>query len=221
MADHTEDALIREVDDELREEQMRLLWQRYGGLVVGAAILLVVVVAGYQAWRQYDVSNRMAEGERFHAAMTLADTGDVTGAKAALAALTSDASSGYGLLAEFKQAALLADGGDAAGAAALYQKIARDAAGNAPLSGLAGILGALIEINAGGYDPKSMEFRLSTLADDTHPYRHTARELLALVALDAGETDKARGLFETLSADAQAPAGLRERAQKLLQQIGG
>lgn len=215
MADHIEDALIREVNEDLREEQMQKLWKRYGGYVIGVAVLIVAIVAGYQGWKQYDISTRTDESARFHAAFGQANAGDLDGAMAALAALSADASSGYGVLANFQQAALLVEKGDTDSAAVLYQTIARDNAANVALSGLANVMGAMVEINAGGYNRAEMEMRLLAIAEDTHPYRHSARELLALIALDAGDTTKARELFTQLGEDQTAPQGLRKRARQL------
>lgn len=220
MADHTEDALIREVNDELREEQMMKLWKRYGGVVVGAAVLIVVIVAGYQGWRYYDISTRTSEGNRFQAAQQLIQSGNAAEAQAAISALASEASSGYGVLAKFQNAALLAQQGNTTGAAEAYQQIARENVGNVALSGLANVLGILIEVNAGGYDRQALEFRLSSIAEDDHPYRHSARELLGVIALEAGDSAKAKAVFSPLAEDNTAPKGLRDRAKSLLQRLG-
>lgn len=220
MADQTDDALIREVDDELREEQMMKLWQRYGGFVVGIAVVIVAIVAGYQGWKSYTISTRTDEGERFHAAVQLVQNGSSAEGLNAMRTLAGDASSGYGVLAKFQAAALLNKQGDVAGAAQAYQDIARENIGNVALSGLANILGILAEVNAGGYDRQALEFRLTTLAEDGHPYRHSARELLGVIALEAGDTAKANAAFSQLAEDVTAPKGLRDRAKNLMQRSG-
>ena len=220
VADHTEDALIREVNEELREEQMMKLWRSYGSYVVGVAVVIVAIVAGYQGWKSYDISTRTDEGNRFYNVTQLAQSGDAAGAIAAAAELADDASSGYGILARFQQAALLAKQGDAAGAAQLYQDIARENVGNVAFSGLANILGIMTEINAGGYDAKALEFRLSSIAEDGHPYRHSARELLGVIALESGDTAKANAAFTELAGDLTAPQGIRDRAKSLIQRLG-
>lgn len=220
MADHIEDALIREVDEDLREEQMMKLWQRYGGFVVGIAVVIVAVVAGYQGWKHYDISTRTSESERFVAAQQLVQDGKTTEAQAALQQLAADASSGYGVMAKFQEAALLKQQGDVQGASARYQEIARDTIGNVALSGLANILSIMTEIDAGDYDVSAIEFRLSNLAEEDHPYRHSAHELQGLVALKAGDREKAHTIFEQLSKDKTAPQALRERAVKMAQSLG-
>ncbi len=220
MADQSDDGLIREVNEELREEQMKQLWQRYGGYVVGLALVIVIIVAGYQGWKQYDISTRSSEGEQFHTALQLLRSGSDAQAITAMRTLAGEASTGYGMLAQFQEAALLAKQGDAASAASIYKQIARENSGNVALSGLANILGVMVEVNAGGYERQALELRLSTIAEDGHPYRHSARELLGVIALDAGDAAKAREAFTQLAGDTSAPQGLRARASSLLQNLG-
>lgn len=219
MADQIEDALIREVNDDLREEQMKKLWSRYGGLVVGAAILVVVIVAGYQGWKQYSMSVRTTEGEQFFKAsqMTVSNPQE---ALQAMRELGNEASTGYGVLAKFQHAALLAETGDTPGAAQLYQQIARDTSADPALSGLAIILGAVVEINAGGYDRAAIDLRLNAIADADHPYRYSARELLATIALQHSDIENARARFAELAADAAAPTGIRQRARDIMLELG-
>ncbi len=220
MADQLEDALIREVNDELREEQMHKLWQRYGGFVVGIAILVVAIVAGYQGWKHYTTTTRLEEGERFYSASQLADVGDVQGAISAFQMLAADASTGYGALSQFQQAALLFNAGDAQGAMALYVQIAKENSADPAIAGLANVLGVALELNAGGYDRAGLELRLQAIAGDEQPYRFSARELLGLVALDAGDKENARALLTQLSDDATAPQSMRQRARDVVDSLG-
>jgi len=58
--------------------------------------------------------------------------------------------------------------------------------------------------------------RLQPLATDSQPFRSTARELLAVIALGEGDAAAARGLYTQISDDREAPAGLRQRATQML-----
>ncbi|MCW8915099.1 MAG: tetratricopeptide repeat protein [Magnetovibrio sp.] len=220
VADQNDDSLIREVNEDLREEQMMKLWQRYGSTVVGVAVLIVVIVAGNQIWKNYDISTRTADSDQYFAAQQLAASGSNAEALKAMQALSSSASGGYSVLAKFQEAALMVETGDSYGAAKLYQQIARDTIGDVALSGLANIMAAMVEVSAGSYDRAAMEFRLSTLAEPSHPYRHSARELLAIIAMEHSDTEKAKTTLNTLIEDKSAPQNLRMRAEKLLQRLG-
>ena len=220
MADQTDDGLIREVDEELREEQMKRLWQRYGKFVVGIAVLIVAIVAGNQIWQSQQLSARSAESKQYFDAQTLAASGNTQEALAAMQSLAGSASTGYGVLAQFQEAALLAEKGDHANASQLYQQIARDTLGDVALSGLANVMSAMVDVNAGGYDRAALEFRLTAMSEDTHPYRFSARELLAVIAIEHSDNDKAKLALDALINDQATPQNIRLRAQSMLQGLG-
>jgi len=41
---------IREIDEEVRRDQMLKLWQRYGHYAIGLAVLIVLATAGWRGW---------------------------------------------------------------------------------------------------------------------------------------------------------------------------
>jgi hypothetical protein len=45
--------IFREIDEELRQEKYEKLWQRYGKLIIAAAVVLILSVASYKGWEQY------------------------------------------------------------------------------------------------------------------------------------------------------------------------
>ena len=42
--------IFNEIDEELRQEKIHKLWDRYGVLVLVAAVVVVVAVAGWRGW---------------------------------------------------------------------------------------------------------------------------------------------------------------------------
>ena len=215
MADPVEDSLFREIEEDLRQEHWAKLWKRYGNYAVGAVLALVLSVAGYQGWRAYDIATRQSDGERFAAALKLADDKQTQAAAEAFAGLAADATAGYALLARFQEAALLAKRGDPAAA---YAELAQDPGVDAVYRDLAVILGAFHEMNGPGAGDLSA--RLAPLTADGNPWHHSAKELIAVLAARAGDRTKARALFTDLAADATAPQGIRARASEMLAILG-
>ncbi len=72
MADD-DDSLLREVKEEIRREQMEKLWQRYNGLIFGAAALIVLAVGGYKYLETRRIAAEQAAGAEFAAAENLSD----------------------------------------------------------------------------------------------------------------------------------------------------
>lgn len=219
MADQPQDSLLREIDEELRRERYATLWKKYGHVVLGAAVVLVVAVAGYQGWRAWDVQTRSETGERFAAALALAQDGSNEAAAKSFDALAADAGSGYALLARFQQAAALAKGGKRDEAAARYRELAEDDDIDAVYRNLAVILGVMVEMgkpNAGG-----LRDRLTPLMADSNPWRFSAREISGYLAWRQGDAKSAREQFSKLAADTSAPQGVRARANDMLAVVGG
>ena len=216
MADPVQDSLFREIDEDLRQERYAKLWKRYGNYIVGAVFAVVLSVAGFQGWRAYDIATRQSDGERFAAALTLAGDKQTQAAAEAFAGLAADATAGYALLARFQEAALLAKRGEPAAAA--YADLAQDPGVDAVYRDLAVSLGAFHEMNGPGAGDLSA--RLAPLTADGNPWRHSAKELTAMLATRAGDRTKARALFTALAADATAPQGIRARAGEMLAILG-
>src|SRR5262249_60535309 len=93
--------IFREVDEDLRREQLKKLWDRYGSYVLGVAILIVIATAGYRFWQYWQDSQAQASGDRFVAALKLADTGKHSDAISALTDLSRNGSGDYPVLAGF------------------------------------------------------------------------------------------------------------------------
>ena len=61
--------IFREVDEDIRNERFKRLWDRFGPYVIGVAVLIVVVTAGYRGWQYWQNSQAAATGDRFVAAI--------------------------------------------------------------------------------------------------------------------------------------------------------
>ncbi len=214
MADPVQDSLFREIDEDLRQERYAKLWKAYGKYLAAAAVALVLSVAGYQGWRAWDTSTRSALGERFDAAQRLARGDQTEAAARAFAELAADSSGGYALLARFQEAALLAKRGGKVAAAGVYRVLAEDSGVGALYRDLAVVLGALLEMD--GPDPGALTRRLAPLTADDNPWRHSAREITAILAHRGGDRAKAKALFVGIAADPSAPQGMRRRAAEML-----
>ena len=219
MADHAQDGLLREIDEELRQEHYAKLWRRYGKYIVAVAIAIVVGVAGFQAWRAYDLKTRQADSESFAFAQKLLSEQKPGEAAGAFRALTTDATAGYAILARLQEAAALSSAGEPQKAAEVYRDIAADSGIDQIYRDLASLLRAIETVDTA--DPAELTATLTPLTGDASPWRHGAREVLALLAVRQGDRDEARERFQALAEDADAPAGIRGRARDMLSVIGG
>ena len=205
--------IFREVDEEVRREQLKKLWDRYGNYVVVAAVLLVAVVAAWRAYMWWEARKAAETGAAFEAATALAEAGKRNEAEAAFAKIAADGTAGYRHLARMREAAELAQS-DAKAAITAYDQIAADRAVGPVLQDLAALRAGALLIDSGALE--EAQRRLEPLAANDRTFRHTAREFLVLAAWRAGDTAAAKRWFDLITTDAQTPAATRSRVEMLM-----
>ncbi|XSG81451.1 MAG: tetratricopeptide repeat protein [Methyloligella sp. ZOD6] len=211
--------LFREVDQAVRHERYRLLWERYGYYIIGVAALIVLVVAGYRGWVYWQEKQAQEAGTEFVSAMQLAQAENSEEAEKAFQDIAKNAPQGYETLARFQLAAADADAGKTKEAVAKYDAIAEDGSVDPILRGNATIQAATLRLPEADY--AEMERRLKHLIDENSPWRYSAHDLLGLSAYRLGDLETAQNHFNTLLADSGTPANLRERTTVMLAVISG
>lgn len=205
--------IFNEVDEEVRREKLQKLWERYQGLIIGGAILLI---AGVGAWRGYEYwrAKQAAEaGSAFQAAMLLGAEGKHAEAEAAFAKVAETGVAGYRDLARMQAASETAQR-DPKAAIEAYDALASDTRLNETMRDLAAVRAGALLVDTASYD--DMRRRLEPAAGTARPFRNSAREMLALSALRANDGATARKWFEQIISDISAPASLRQRVEMLM-----
>jgi hypothetical protein len=210
MALAPKDEFIREVDEEYRRDQLAQIWKRYSGVIVAVTILVVAGVGGWRYWQHRELVQAQEAAARFEDALQLSRQDKPEEAERALAALAADAPDGYALLSRFRLAADAARQAPEQGAQA-YDALATDANVNSLWQDLARLRAAMLRMDTA--DAAAIRQALEPLAAPTGAWRHTARELLGLSGLKAGDMDYAGKWFDQIAADREAPPALRQRLE--------
>lgn len=209
--------IFHEVDEAVRREKLKQLWERHSNLIVAAALAVVLAVGGWRGYEWWDTKKSAESGAAFEAAVMLTESGKQAEAQAAFAKLAKEGSSGYRILAGFREAAALATA-DPAGAVKAYDVLAADSSLGRPLQDLATVRAGLILVDTAPLPELSARLEPLTAPDRT--FRHTARELLALGAWRTGDQAAAKRWFDLIATDAETPAGTRQRMEVLMTLTG-
>jgi len=204
--------IFQEVDEEVRREQLKRLWDRYGNLLIAACVL---VVAGVGAWRGYEYWQAKKAGETglaFEQAVTLAEAGKHQEADAAFAKIASSGTAGYQAIARLREASELAQT-DKKAAVNAYDLLAADKGAGQVIQNLAAVRAGYLLVDDTPYSEMLKRLEPLTAADRT--YRHSARELLAFSAWKSGDLTSAQKWTDMMMTDPETPSGTRSRAQIL------
>lgn len=204
--------IFREIDEELRRDNLLNLWRRYAKYIIAAVVLALVIAGGIAAWRDHQLKQRQAQSARYAAALSLLREGKEAEAAKIFASIAQDGG-GYGQLAVFEGADLAAKAGDRKAAVAAYDKIAASSDVDAEFRDVAVLLSVMNSLPSG--DAQAAIDRLKPLTDSGNPWRATALELTAAARLKAGDKPGALEIYKKLADDLAAPEGVRGRAAEM------
>jgi hypothetical protein len=204
--------LFDEVDEEVRRDQLKKLWDQYSLYIIAIALLIIAAVGGWRGYEYLEAKKAAEAGDAFNKAVELSEQNKHAEAEAAFTDLAAKAPFGYRMLARFRAAAEAANR-DPKAAAKMFDDLAADRSVGAEQQALARIRAAGLVLDTASYSEM-----LQRLQGDTAPeatFRHAARELLALSAFHANDASAARQWLDMISLDGETPSSLRSRAEAL------
>lgn len=204
--------LLDEVDEEVRREQLKKLWDKYSLYFIALMVLIVAAVGGWRGYQYLEAKKAAEAGAVFEKAVELSEQGKHAEAETAFADLAARAPYGYRTLARLRAAAE-ASARDPKAAAKMYDDIAADSSVGSEWRDLAKIRAAGLLVDSASY--ADIQQRLETSAEPKSTYRHSARELLALSAWRNNDMTAARKWLDAIAEDGETPPSLRSRAEAL------
>ena len=216
MADQN-DSLFREIREEIRREQMHKIWQRYNVLIVGAVVLFLLAIIGYQLLESHRISAAQTGGADFMAAESLSDQKKKEEAEKAFRAIGESGPAGYAALAKLQLAGSQAKDGKTADAVATYDSLAKQSGADDLLKNFAQLQAASLRMADADYE--EIQNRLTPLIGENAPFDKSARELLGIAAYKAKKFDEARKNLEPLLLDPNASDALQERVKVIMSSI--
>ncbi len=204
-----EDSALREVDQELAEDQQMAMFRKYGPAAIAASVGLVLAVGGWQFWNAHTTSVAKEKALEFSSAVDLL-VEDSDQGRDALGAIAEDGASGYAILAELQRAASYARDGERAAAVGVFRQIYEDNATPKRVRDLARLRASYAALNDGR---DAVMVHLGDLPNEEGPFSYHASEVSGLAALEARDYETALSIFRQLSIDLGAPEAVRVRAE--------
>ncbi|URK19208.1 tetratricopeptide repeat protein [Thalassospira sp. GO-4] len=212
--------IFQEVEEDLKRERTEELWRKYGKYVIGTAAVIVLGVAGREGWKTYEHSTSIENGTRLANAVELANAGEdkQDAALEALDAIIAEGNAGFVALGHFQKAAVYLRAGATPSAVNELEAVA----GNSDIDQVYRDL-AVVQIamnSANESNAQELITRLEPVAVPENTWYYSAREMIALLHIAAGEIDAAKPLLTEIADDNEAPSGMRARASELLKAVG-
>lgn len=215
---NTNEAFLREVDEELRRDQLATFWERWGRWVI-AAIVIGLAAFGAFLYAQHRAEQAAGvEGEKLQAAFAKLGANNPTAAAAPLAEIAASKRDGYRTLAKFTQADIALQKNDLKAAAAKFGEVAADTSVAQPFRDL-----ALVRQTSAEYDglkPQVVIERLRPLTVPGNAFFGSAGEMVAMAYLRMNRRDLAGALFGQIARNDDVPDSIRQRAVQMAGVLG-
>ncbi len=208
----SDQAAFQEIDDAVRQDQLKAWWKRWGTPLIVAFVLLIALTVAFMQYRKYEAGQRAVAGEAFSAALGQIDQNKAA-ARTELEKQAKEAPEPYKWLAALAAAQLLDKTED-------QVKALQELAPKLPpeFADLAQVVAAYKSVDAANGEQTIAN--LEPLTDPQRAYRMSVRELQALAAQRKGDAKKAREIWTEIARDPAAPQGVQQRAQAMLNLLG-
>ena len=216
--DTTNEAFLREVDENLRRDRMEQFAKTYGTWLIAAVVLFLVAIGAWLYWQNRQQQKAAEHSEELMAIYNDIGRGHLDLAKKRLQPLESSDSEVVRALALLTEAAMALDSNDRTTALSKYRQIASDNDLPDAYRNLALIRTTGLEFDS--IKPEEVISRLEPLTKPGEPWFGSAGEMTAMAYLKQGQKDKAGRLFAAIAADRQVPDTIRNRAVQIAGTLG-
>jgi len=212
------ETFLREVDENLRRDQLESFAKKYGWLIGIGVALFLLASGGFIYWQQYKLQRSEKQVEQLSEIFRNVAPGNAATTSKQLEPLTDSGSKGVRATALLTQAAMALEQNDSKGATAIYRKVAEDSSLPQPFRDVALLRQTALEFDT--LQPQQIVSRLAPLAKPGQPWFGSAGEMTAMALIKHGQSAQAAQLFVAIAKDKSVPDTIRARSVQLAGSLG-
>ena len=212
-----QEMLAKEVDAELKNDQIKAFWKKYRFLLIGLAALAIVIAIGFELYQSWWTKTRLSESDQFETAAVLSYQGQYDTALKNLTDLSENGKTDYRYLADLKRAAILIQKNENETAFNLLNALISNK--NAPEE-----FKSIAQLSLAGHQidtqkPEDIQIQLQPLLNESNPFYGSAAELMAIIYLKQNNQDAAKNILNQALQSTSVPLNVKQRLSELLSVI--
>lgn len=212
------ETFLREVDEELRKEQMSNFVSRFGWWLLGGLVLVLGGIGGWFWWQSRQADLAAAEGQTLTEALDAGEANNRAVAQAKANELAGSDIEGYRAAALFTRANGQIAAGNAPAAIATLRSIAGDQSLDESYRQAALVRQTALEFDS--LQPQEVIRRLRPLAGEGSAWLGSAGEMVGIAYLKLRRPDLAGPVFARVGRDRNVPGSIRTRAIQMAGSLG-
>lgn len=210
------DAFIQEIDEDVKNDNLKVLWDKYGIFVVLLVVLAVSATVSFEKIRSWKAEQNQQTTENYMSAAQLRENPADT-----IAALQQINQSNQGIFSDFAKlqiANVLFNQNKNEEAMAALQSLIDDKQANDEVKNIALIKLATYKVDQ--LPRAEFEALVKPIIDANNSWTPLAQDLLAMSAIQEGDVDTARSIYENILKIKDLPEGFKTKVQDMLTSLG-
>lgn len=206
------DAFIQEVSEEVKNDNLKIFWDKYGLFVILFVVIAVSAAVSFETIKSWRDQKYQAQTENYLMSLQVAGNYDVQ-----LKALEKIAASDNGIYSELARvqiATILFEQGKNDEGKQMLQTIADNDELNPKIRHLAALKLATYEVDTASY--AEINSLLQPIIDAQNSWSPLATDLLAMSAIQNGDIEMARSLYQGLLESGNISENFKNRIQDML-----
>ena len=210
-----EDAFIREVDEDLKNESLKKLWDKYGFLITVLVVAVLTVAVSYESLKAWYIRRAENWADAYSVALSLQSQGRYDESMETLDSIINNKFGAFVDLAKMQQVNVLLDSKKESEALAKLSDLVADGNFNSQLKDL-----AIIKLASYKQDTVSVseleDLLKPILKDSKNAWYASAQEMLALAFLREGNKEKAIEVYNEILDNHDVADELKQRLKSVL-----
>jgi len=209
------DAFIQEVDEDVKNDNLKVLWDKYGLLIVAFVVLAVSAAVSFDKLHEWKILRNQNRTQNYMMATQPQENADDT-----IAALQQISADNQGIFSDFSKlqiANVLLGENKQEEALAALENIIADKQVNEEVKNIALIKLATYRVDSLDYEKFAELVRPLTEANNS--WTPAAQDLLAMSAIKNGNIENAKEIYNGILKIKDLPESFRNRIQDMLSSI--
>lgn len=210
-----QDAFIREVDEDLKNESMKKLWDKYGLFIIIFVVASLTLAVSYESLKSWYIRRAENRADAYAAALSLQNQARFAESEEAFDLIINEKLGAYAGLAKMQKANLLLEQDNIKEALTLLKEISEDKSVSPQLRDTALIKLATYRQDSASFEEMAELLRPVT-ENDNNAWNAFAKDILATVLLRDGKKEEAVEIYNSLLQNPDASEDLKNRIKDIL-----
>ena len=209
-----QDALLKEISEDVKNDKMKYLWYRYGLFIIIFVALALTAAVSFESFRSWAKKRDQEISNAYAVAIFLQNQGRLDESMKLLQNI-SERSGLYADIAKLQIANIYFEQNKPQEAVNLLQQLVSKRSVSRQMKDIAALKLAAYKLDADA-PAAEVEKLLSPLTEEGNGSYNVARELLAMLYIREGNLEKAKAEYEMIVASASSSDALKSRAQDMI-----